>query len=832
MFYAFNKTKNIWYNLFMNSSKQTKNNDNKTIKEVEIPKEILKNNENKQPKNTKTPRKVVKVIQRKKYFFYRENKIIKKKKTIDFSIRKQELDISKIEIAQKILFLLNQQTTSIALNGERGSGKTTVFTEAYEQFTPKKDFINQLTIILLYISLFIWTIIYSKNKISNISRRLSKRRVVLLNVNLWNIFGLRAEEDYNEKSVTASFVEKEVRSFIKESVKDDKDIKAKHTFLFVKKSIWKSVYGMLTSTRPTNDSIKSSLRNDSFQFDKNLNRKSIFSKFSFWIFMLFILIIPVVIFATLYNVVEDANKIVIAGVASGLFSLSSTILLSVIEAISSKETTVKTINEYLVDPAYNILIPKYLKKITKRKNVVLHFTELDRLHKWVSSYSKKSGQVLANQILETIGLMYTQNNFNIVVEIDNELAKIVLNTKDVIKENNDTNGNVPDSDHLEKLFSDILRVPYLDIKQLRKLILQEKPSISPKEKIIFSRNVRSIFAALISFSDKPSWRKKEQYINLILKEEISFIQINNIMIRAYKDYFRHIFSLVFNERPSQSNNNKEYTIGWHKNKFTFIDISGEVEKGDYNRNEITTLPRIVNMNNHGRINIPFSMLLNSEKELKNQEGFFELIERWDDGISIAFKNNVVRHIISQKGNENNAFLYLVNIKAAETLKWLCQNNDVFNEEFTHFELLVSAFDTVDKFFETLKTKQLNGIFSNVNTTEELNKRYVHSIVKWNKNPLNVEKFSTAKLWNMSPTSFEFKTEFIVESTNIEHFNIVLEYFANSKHKSDDNTNDKIAMYFKRCLDGKETEKDGKSILIKIKKQTPNIYKIMFAKYGI
>ena len=129
----------------------------------------------------------------------------KKKGLIRKSIKIQELDEKKIEPTQKILDMLNKEKTLIAIKGANGSGKTTSFNEAYNQFKVNKTIINSIAKFFLYFSLFIWTIVYSKTKINNINRRISIRNEIKININLWSIFGIRSSDDYSSKSVTASF---------------------------------------------------------------------------------------------------------------------------------------------------------------------------------------------------------------------------------------------------------------------------------------------------------------------------------------------------------------------------------------------------------------------------------------------------------------------------------------------------------------------------------------------------------------------------------------------------------------------------------------------------
>ena len=103
---------------------------------------------------------------------------------IKYSNLISQLDRRKVKSSQKILDLLNKERTAIAIKGSSGSGKTTVFNEAYEQFRVKKTFSNTLCKTLLYLSLSLWTVIYSRNKINNINRRISIRNEVKIEINL------------------------------------------------------------------------------------------------------------------------------------------------------------------------------------------------------------------------------------------------------------------------------------------------------------------------------------------------------------------------------------------------------------------------------------------------------------------------------------------------------------------------------------------------------------------------------------------------------------------------------------------------------------------------
>ena len=119
-----------------------------------------------------------------------------------------------------------------------------------------------------------------------------------------------------------------------------------------------------------------------------------------------------------------------------MLSFVSGIVLKVIDSKVDKSPESKGINDYLLEPDYNFHIPHYLTKNNKRRMVIIHFMELDRLRKWISTNNtqdddsetgNKAEDVLVHQILETIGLMYSQNNFKIAIEIDHDIAESVFN---------------------------------------------------------------------------------------------------------------------------------------------------------------------------------------------------------------------------------------------------------------------------------------------------------------------------------------------------------------------------------------------------------------------
>ncbi|MCP4336848.1 MAG: hypothetical protein GY679_03300 [Mycoplasma sp.] len=414
----------------------------------------------------------------------------------------------KIEKSKKIYEKLSEKNTRIAISGATGSGKTTVMELAIQPFI-KKQKMNKTNLMWLFLKLYFLKIISflfykTPKQINKIQNKICIRRSELININLWNLFGTRDPNDYED--MKTFFIDENQKiidyqhDFEKKENSDEFEIlNLKATSLFVKKTLWKIISFKIGVFRSLDNNFKKALKWNEIGTD----RKKYISPLKLLFFALLI-IIPIAIFCIFFFSIDLEYKYARSIIAS-ILTISTTIL-EIIFILIKPDIENKKIDDFLSDPSYNSVLTSLISKKTKYKFVILHFSELDRLHKWLKMNSIKD-DFLIEKILENISFLYSVDNLNVILELNNSIISSYTGEE--------KNSNIRlDSDVILKLFDEIVYVNAFKINDFSKII--------NKTEFLNMFDIERIFG-FITKNDMNSWRN---------------IKIFNKAIKELDEYYR------------------------------------------------------------------------------------------------------------------------------------------------------------------------------------------------------------------------------------------------------------------------------------------------------
>ncbi|TCG10340.1 hypothetical protein C4B24_04775 [Mycoplasma marinum] len=174
-------------------------------------------------------------------------------------------------------------------------------------------------------------------------------------------------------------------------------------------------------------------------------------------------------------------------------------------------------NSFFIDPISNTAIEEYVKKITKRKMVVIHITELDRL----SNEIGKKGAEAIKYIVKSISLAYKNRNVNIVFEIDSNIKNIVATN---------SSGDKTLKDKVHKLFGEIMDINTFDYKSILKL---DKFFSKGKDEGELFYSYFKMMKELNSKSHIMSWRLIDKHIKIFRKVNEKVFQEDSVKKEIY-----------------------------------------------------------------------------------------------------------------------------------------------------------------------------------------------------------------------------------------------------------------------------------------------------------
>lgn len=393
--------------------------------------------------------------------FYDEEKISKKKNLASKIVDNDELDFRKREKMHELLKVLNKVSgETIGISGEQGSGKTTVVKETLlNSFLPKKNFGNSICLAFLYLRLFIVAPFSSKGR-NTASSKIAIRRWKYININIWNLFAHVNVADYKDFNNTIFKNKKD-----EYSTTDRNSSSEKISNIYIKKTLWTS-FLVAMKFKTHRKKMEWAIFNNKFSdstHEEKLLKKWYFSKLFFHI------LIPVIL-TTILFVLEWKDKIspfivdkqyVSSGIASAIAVAASAATYYIDNLYKLKKEETKDSNDFLISPISNELINRIIERKTKRKLLVLHLTEVDRLNFWlkkIGSDSEEDRRSVIYEIVSSYSLSYASKHMKVITEIDKDI-EITINTY-----NNDTYniGRNSPADSSRKIFNEIIEIQHFN----------------------------------------------------------------------------------------------------------------------------------------------------------------------------------------------------------------------------------------------------------------------------------------------------------------------------------------------------------------------------------